>query len=628
LSLGVPQGNIELANLLSGSRDAFDHLLDELQTEPVASLDHLDLSYRASAEPLPHLKEGWRLTNGELRGDCLQLGFQGTAPELDGAALVVAGREFPLVVSWSASRQLEVKLSTAAESLLERPVPILIRWISDGETNETNPIFACHRAALDEELREKGGGVDIVKTGGLDLDDEEMEGLLGELDAALTLDRRSVWQLAGRALPTSSDDEDGDHSLRLDYADIDYEMLRQHPKIQQYRRRAIGTRYDRTRLQIILSAITDHFRGLLGGADMTGPGHEATAILEEGKAETEEEREQEEEEKQKRKVSQSKKVAKLLRGFIRRYLRGLQSPDFIEFAGYEVMSQNYVIFAHILFRLFVKEWLEAEFLVESLLETWTFFWGEEGRSGYYRQLDPTKQAEASQWFQEYHSAAEQLAALYCSGQLAARGFSNDLRFKLRDFCRGYILDLPFEPNSTLLEETWRIVATLYPYEPPRPLEVVKGLKALADFETEYSFLRAITTDYGLPAGSCSVGWVRIAHRKHKVECIEIHAHGALPDSDVAREMLQDWMRFEKLDYYRIHSTPTGRVAFYDVQEKQGTYWAPDSGILVDFGALSPARRPWHDPLDEMHEIASELNTQLTLPVVDERVDAGAQKDPG
>src|SRR5690606_8392602 len=103
----------------------------------------------------------------------------------------------------------------------------------------------------------------LPRLGDLDLDDDEIERLLGELDAALVIDRQSVWQLAGRTMPSSGADDN--EALRLDYAEVDYDLLRRHPRIQQYFRQhnISAGGYTRTRLQIILHTITDHFRGLL-----------------------------------------------------------------------------------------------------------------------------------------------------------------------------------------------------------------------------------------------------------------------------------------------------------------------------------------------------------------------------
>jgi hypothetical protein len=95
--LTVPHGNIELANLLISSRNAFDELFGMLDLETDArSLDSLDLSYQPTEPAAKDLSEGWRLTGGEWQDDRLHLRFQGSKPDLQGASLMVANRPFHL----------------------------------------------------------------------------------------------------------------------------------------------------------------------------------------------------------------------------------------------------------------------------------------------------------------------------------------------------------------------------------------------------------------------------------------------------------------------------------------------------------------------------------------------------
>ncbi len=61
-----PHGNVEAGNLLVGSRDAFDYLLEALHIgPPVTEFSTLHLSYQASEKPEDLPDEAWRLTGGE-----------------------------------------------------------------------------------------------------------------------------------------------------------------------------------------------------------------------------------------------------------------------------------------------------------------------------------------------------------------------------------------------------------------------------------------------------------------------------------------------------------------------------------------------------------------------------------
>jgi hypothetical protein len=620
----VPQGNIEVANLLTGPRHAFDGLLDALDIQLVERIDALSLSYQSTEESVDQPSDGWCLRGGEWYKDRLCLSLQGELPELERASLVIAGQPFPLDVCRQDPRSLELKLPPEALGLLGRPVPIVIRWGEEADASITNPVFVCNRAALDAVLEASDDAKVLEGIGDLDLDDEEFERLLGELEAALLIDRRSVWQVAGRTPPpTVAEDEE---ALRLEYADVDYEMLRQHPRIQQYIHRGTGGQgYRRSRLQIILNSITDHFRGLLDESVGDQLFEKVVAKMDEVKeveGKTEEELDEEEAEKQRRRRTYAQRVARLLKNFIRRYLRGIRSRDFLELAGFEVMAQNYVIFAHILWRLFAKDWVEPQFVIESLLQTWSFFWGSKEDTGYYRQLNHEQQAQVRQWVREHHADAQLLAALYYSSHLTRTQCWEDLRFDLRDFWREILRDPLLEITVEILEEVWHFVGNLLPYEPPRLPAIVKEARRLAEFETKHSFLRSLEARLDQPPGSCRFDdKVKVRRPSFTdaviVDCLVVRAEDALPDQDAAVALLKEWMRFADLDYYRIASPDhrgSRRVFFYEVSDSAGVYWARDRGEdPVDIsGPIAPQSADWDAMLAWLEVVAEKVDAKLVL----------------
>lgn len=614
-----PQGNVELANLLTGPRHLFDGLLRALDVESgAASIDSLDLSYQSSRPSIEDTPEEWYLTGGEWHDDRLYLRFHGVAPDLRGAFLVVANRPFTLDVSRRESHGLEMRLPAEAAGLLERPVPVVIQWDDHGTASTTNPIFVCNRAALDAALESPPEGKNLDRIGDLDLDDAEFEELLAELDAALVIDRRSVWSLAGRSAPAATDEDDD--APRLDYSDIDYDMLRQHPRLQQYvTGRATGQGYVRSRLQIILSSITDHFRGLLDVSTAMKVVEGEIAGLGGGQAESEEEREEEEEERQTRHRSHAQRSRRILKGFVQRYLRGIRSPDFRELAGFEVMAQNYVIFTYLLWRLFAKDWVEHEFVVDSILETWAFFWGHDSEQGYFAALDQEEQAQALRWVQgDQHADAVLLASLYYSARLVRLEHGVERRFALRDFWRAVIHRSPFELNVRVLENAWRIVAELFPYEPPLPGTITEELAQLAQFDTRDSFLRAVEERRGYPRGSCQFEKAKVYReplgRPDDVDCLALRVDDGLLSKDVAVSLLQTWMRFEDLDYYRIRTNTSNRILFYEGLEQEGLYYARD---LDEEAAVGPVEREvleWDLALARLEKLAAELEEGLVLAV--------------
>jgi hypothetical protein len=616
-----PQGNVEMANLLVGDRPAFDGLLEALDIEPeVESLDLLGLSYQAAETTSESAVEGWRLTSGEWLDDRLELCFQGAVPDLDQACLVIGGRSYPLHILRQGANALLLRLSQQAVQLLQRPRSVAICWGESTAATASNPIFVCNRSALDAELEEADSRRTLDRLGDLDLDDEEFERLLGELEAALVIDRQSIWQLAGRSLP--SDAADDDEALRLDYSDVDYEMLRRHPRIQQYTTKGAGRQqYARTRLQIILSAITGHFRGLTDVSSRARLVEKALKRLEqEEETETEEGRGEEDETKR-RPGSHSQRIRRILKSFIRRYLRGIRSQDFQEIAGFEVVVKNYVIFAHLLWRLFSKEWVESEFIVDALLKMWAFFWGSGSDTGYLETLEEEQQQQASGWIEEHHADAEVVAALYYAAHLARTEKWEERRFALRDFWRETLVDLPFALTADTLEKSWLLVGDLLADEPPVPPAIGEELVRLADFETRQGFLRGLETERGYVASSCEFEDVKVLRTGYTnpmpVRCLVIRSEVALSTLDGALAVLRRWMRFERLEYYRI-TCPDRRgsctIFFYEVPERSGTYWARRQGQdPLDFDrSVRASSSDWSDALSVLERAAAEVDVALDL----------------
>lgn len=446
----------------------------------------------------------------------------------------------------------------------------------------------------------------------MDIEDEEFERLLEQLNASLIFDRRSIWQIAGRTPPKSEDEDD--EALRLDYLDVDYEMLRQHPKVQQYiQRKSGGASYTGSRLQKLLNAITSHFQGLLDLSTATQATAAVVAQLEESAAETEEEREQEEEKKQRRRRTLAKRRSRLLKNFIRRYLRGIRSKDFQELAGFEVVGQNYVIFGHVLWRIFFNEWVDADFLVDAFLQTWTFFWGTEEKEGYFRTLGEESQAQVLQWIQEHHADARFIAALYHCAYLTRKEGWDELRFALRDFWRDTLADLPFNITAGILEDAWRIVAQLIPYNTPSPVAIVEELAALASFETRKSLLQKVMQRFELTSDTCYFGrrtvYREFLGREDTVECLVVGNEQPLADRDTAVSVLRTWMRGEEREYYRIQARESKQVLFYEVTTEEGIYWTGE-GSEVELRAIYPDPVAWERPLAMLETRAAEAAERI------------------
>jgi hypothetical protein len=468
--------------------------------------------------------------------------------------------------------------------------------------------------------------------GGLDLDDYELETLLGLLDDALILDQRSVWQTAGQKPPATNTNE-GD-TLNLRYSDIDYAMLRRHPRVQQYLRGLSGTcAAGQTRLQVILNAISGHFLEILDRATQTTPTAVGSALVSTTDL-REEELEDEDSELAQRSWSQQQRTQRLLKAFIRRYLHGVTSADFREFAGVEVLAQNFIIFSHILWRIWVKGWVDADFLIEAMLTTWTTFFGTEHDSGALNDVDPAVHVQIDSLLREHHTISTLLAALFDSAHVAQNEGWEDLQLALRDFWRAFLERHAGIVTLEVLEETWYHLADVYPHETPLPLTIIGELDSLANFETLTGFLRSLERSHRYPPNSCHFERV-VVNRENigraAIDCLVIDAVEELQNADETVSIITDWMQFKRLDYYRI-VTPTSqntqRVALYEVPSESGVFWNRQTKQQTEIVRIAATSPSWSTPIKHLRQLAAQLKVTMHLPtpqaLISSRSDKKAQ----
>ena len=198
-----PDGNFEMGNLLQGSRDAFDDVLAGLAIgEVVLDAADLNVAYQPPDDK-DHLDEvGWQLTGAEWAGGILRVSYRGFLPATAGLELVVRGLPVP-VASADDGPPLALHFADEVRDLLGGAHPIRLQF-ADG--TRSNAVFPCDRASLSATLQASPESEErLSRIGHLDLDDDELELLLQELEATMVLDRRSLWQLAGRG--DSADEE-------------------------------------------------------------------------------------------------------------------------------------------------------------------------------------------------------------------------------------------------------------------------------------------------------------------------------------------------------------------------------------------------------------------------------------
>ena len=607
------EANIEVANLLVGARDEFDYLLDNLTLGPIASaLTELNLSLQSDDVPESQTKGDLVLLGGEWSANLLALRFRGFLPDLSAGQLSIGGRSFPVSCVSSEQSRLRLRLSPEEIDLLSQAAPVRLRWKCDGTIQDSNPIFPCNEAALSALL--EAGGDELRRAGSLDLDDAEVEDLLEALSDALVIDHQSFWQIAAPQVPGGSEPKNEDQPLN--YTGVDYDAIMRHPKMRQYLYGQADRPSARSRLQIILSSITDHFTGLIDA--FTSPKVTADGVvnIDEMMSDSEDEYEEELERKEQKHQSDQQRRRRVIKAFVAKYLRGIRAKDFQQAAGYEVMGQNYIIFPHVLWRFLAKDWVDRTFLVSSLLDIWLVFWGTQDRSGYISSLSDEQRRQICTWMRTHHSDAELLAALYYCMRVVELEQLDDLRLPLRDFTRGLFSQLPYQVTPEILEEMWLILADRLPIDPPLPSTVVDEWARFARLGVRHELSRALDQRFGLTPGSCRFEKVRVRHPSRPLEvhadCLVIPVAGGQLDADTALEILRDWMRFEDRDYFRLSAPDKDHadaVAYYDKMSQTGLFWRRSGGERT-VASLEPLPAVWDAPLDAIRTIAVQIDRSL------------------
>jgi hypothetical protein len=447
----------------------------------------------------------------------------------------------------------------------------------------------------------------LSQIGDLDLDDDELELLLQELEATMVLDRRSLWQLAGRT--SGAGPEPDDDELRLDYSDVDYEMLRGHPKLRQYLRFGGSGSSGRSRLQIILNAITNSFTDLLEPAQAGAAAAAVAAIAAEGDKglpTDDPEGEEDDAEAHRRRWSRQARINVLLKNFIQRFVAGLSSTTFQDVAGPQVVTTNYVIFLHLLARLYEREWVDAAALTDAAAATVEAMWGGQKGDGYVARLNAEDSATVLEIVREKHSDAQLLALFYLYALDARLSHSVDLRLRTRDAWRNLLLGRRLPLDRRVLHDTRVLLRPLAPPEGLPLAEVVEELRLLADFRTRGETVDALQTRFDTASGMWRFEKVSVRSpslgKDVNVECLLIDDDEIIFTLEDAQWTLASLMQAEERPHYRVQvmsrQRPVTRfVAFYEPASRRGAYGPLALGEpSIALTNLHPPGATWDDAI--------------------------------
>ncbi len=548
-------GNVEVGNLLSGPPGSFDYLLGGLTIAPPAD-DPATL--RITLRP-----------GDDLQPDLVTLR---SAKWQDGVLTIVADRNLPIaehvllrvgeITSEDAASDIAGavaifrQVGTPASQALERAVPValLLREDNSGWA-ATTPAWPYHVDALRGLLARSADHEVLRGVGSLPADEEDLLDLLEELQRSLVPDFETAWRLARRdPAPAGPDKETGEPAS---LADIDFELLRRHPRVAQYLRSRQGRdASEPTDLQVILSAIASHF-GRTPSPDANQAGKADIGGIEAGLSgdDTSQDTEQE-----RRRLSAQARNRLAWQRFITRYLDGLSDPRFLELAGPVMLARNAAVFNHLLALLLQRGSIRNDFGIAAQLRLWHFLWGQAPDDlGLVGSLDEETLSAVTAIFADTHTLSMVLAALSWSYVLAhdVRAYGQVLA--LRDFWRHLLTD----PQVSLDDDVLVDAASELALDQADPLAALgEALLELATDSSEDEVLDTVPAAFGSHRAHCRIEKEQVIRtnpfddeaKGHQIitPVLIIDDEHAFVDAARASAALIAWIAAEQRPYYRIH----------------------------------------------------------------------------
>lgn len=460
LLVAYPNGNIELANLLIGERTAFDHLLNSLVVSPDSvDIAQLGLSLTNDGDDDEH----------EAPSRCAATELSWEAPRLSGVfdravlvppQLIVDGA-IVAEVAWELSEpsagrtRFAVSLDEEAASALNGVAAV--RFIFEtGE--ETFPTFPYHVNALNA-LASGQARTDLLKRAGdLDLGDAELEELLAQLDAALVVDRGSIWRMLKCKAPEAGDD---DPSISIAYDELDWDAIQSHPKLAQYRNWDQRSVSDPTDLGILLTSIAERFEADVRRAREGDPGADGPDSSPDGlddlakeiEAEDEEAAEENDAVQERRRLSLRSRAKRQFHSFVKRFVNGLTDEEFTRYVGPPIIVPSYVIFNHLCWKLIQIDLADPVRIINAQTALWKFFWGDKNESGYFAAISTVEQEAALEILDRHHSEAVLLCSLFHAHAHTRHEPDDRTLVEVRDVWRTVLPHPLWQPTKPALDDS-------------------------------------------------------------------------------------------------------------------------------------------------------------------------------
>ena len=604
-------GNIELANLLESAPGTFDQLLSGLtvSVDPV-DLSSLGLSLNEDDDSdedvyaLPARELSWippRLT-GFFEGEV------GTPPDLIVGESPVDDVEWHLEAPQDGMTPFTAILGETASDKLGHVAAVTFAFDCD---QRTVPAYPYHLKAL-IDLSSGQGRTDLLKQAGdFDLDDEELEQLLVQLDEVLIVDGRSLWRMLKRKAPEPSD---GEEAVALRYDDLDWDAIRSHPKMAQYRVWNQSGRADPTGLGILLESISDRFRTEVRQRRGEGPAeHADTATASDSlddlartiDAEDEETAEAEQTEADRRRMSELARVRRQFRSFVKRFVTGLTDVEFTRLVGPSVIVPSYVVFNHLCWKLAQLDLIDRPFVVDAQVELWRFYWGDAEGPGYLATMSEAEQI-ASIDILDAHCAESVLLASVHQAYGIAWGLEDGDVVRVRDAWRVILTHELGGVGTTSVQDAAAVSGT-GPESSPLA-DFVDELAGLAKYTPDNEILSTVAEIVGcLPS---AVG--RSRRKVHRGDLgDEIVAVFEISDPLIELDSLTALQVFSELarllpdeQYLRVSNSETRTVAFADYELGVGRWYDPQADEEFEFDPPVASTQPWDAAIERLQALAA------------------------
>ena len=467
------EANLEMANLLTGAKGAFDHVFASLDLTAVDDPTHLGLGIHGFTAPDPGGTGQLRLLAVRWDGDRLHLVMQADLTWDVGDTLFIRVKN-ELVATGVDSADVDAKGAIILKVLPEIEIEIdgklsgatPIDVVAHGDDSDidlnderllSNPVFCVHQPALRHLLDARSSHSRMRDLGRIDLaDDEHLGALLEALQGTMIIDTATL--VAAAPPDRHIADPDDEDAVYVAYEDIDYERLRNDPALRQYLHAGpiestagLQPGLEPLGIQMALRSITDAFRNAVGLAEELGTVRRFSSdwsVIDDDEPDDEESPEESEIEEDdehidaERQWSDEARTRRIWHNFIGRCLKGIQSHRWHEFAGPWVLFGNYDIFSHILQRLDRQRWRDIGFLLQSQVDAHRFVWGEPpekdnpaGVGGWLRSLSPEEHRRTVDGMVERHLPERLLndlvVATLLTGPEADVGLPEDRRLELR-----------------------------------------------------------------------------------------------------------------------------------------------------------------------------------------------------